>query len=232
MEISATRDQIRDRLLAKVGWATGGAVANHYHELIREASVHVAEECPWASAKREARLTIQADQRYVTYPEGCGATGLLELGLWIPEGSHYRRLTRHLISVVRHSDPTNETGGATDEVTRGEPTWYEPGQQIELYPHPDRAYELKVVYQLSVELTEGSQVAPVDAELILLWAASRAYRQIGDILSAEDCKTTYDKRLHRLKARMQTAFAVPLAEEAGDDDEQDVPRGYYASPVT
>lgn len=231
MEVTATRDQIRARLLAKVGWATGGAVTNHYNELIREASVHVAEACPWASARREARLTIQTDQRYVTYPEGCGATGLLEMGLWIPEGMQYRRLTRHQIGIVRHSDPTNETGGATDEATRGEPVWFEPGEQIELWPNPDRAYELKIIYQLSLELTEGGQVAPVDAELILLWAASRAYRQIGDIVNAEDCEKTYTTRLHRIKARMQTAFAIPLAEEAGDD-EHDVPRGYYASPVT
>lgn len=232
MEITATRDQIRDRLVAKVGWASAGAVTSHYNELIRAASLAVAEACPWATAQRESRVTIQTDQRTVAYPAGCGAAGLIELGLWIPEASQYKRMTRQRIGVVRHSDPTNDTGGATDEATRGEPVWYEPLAQIEVWPHPDRDYELKIIYQLGAELLEGSQVSAVDAELILLHAAARSYRNTGDTDNATACERDYDRRLLRLKARVQTSFNIPLASEAlADDEDDDIPRGYYATPV-
>lgn len=222
---------IRDRLLAKVGWASGGGVTDHYDELIREASVHVADECPWATAKRESRVQIQTDQRFVTYPLQCGAAGIIEIGLWIPEGQQYRRLSRHVISVVRQTDPTNDTGGAADVATRGEPVWFEPREQIEIYPHPDRAYELKIIYQLSVELITGVQTAACDAELILLWAAAKAYRQISDQDNANECMRDYARRLARLRARVQTSFEVPLYSEAMHDEENDSPRGYYATPT-
>lgn len=233
MEISATRDQIRARLVARVGWATGIGVEDHYNELIRAASVHVAEECPWASASREARLAVGIDQRKIAYPAECGATSVQEVGLWLADGLNYKRLTRHKISVVMDSDPTDDIGGADDAVRRGEPIWYEPGEFLEIWPPADKAYEIKLVYTLSVELVTGIQVSPCDAELILLWAAADAYQQIGDRANAEDCRGKYKIRLDKIMRRSQTAFCVPLAPE--DDDEDwggEHQRGFYAAPVT
>jgi hypothetical protein len=232
MEISATRDQIRSRLVAKVGWASAVGVEDHYNELIRSASVQVAEECPWATARREARIPVGVDQRMVPYPDGCGATGIQEVGLWIAAGQFYKRLSRHTISVVRDADPTAEVGGADRQVQLGEPVWYEPGQFIELWPPTDQAYEIKVIYTLTVELTSGAQVSACDAELILLWAAADAYQQIGDVSNANDCRAKYKLRLDKIMRRTQTAFCVPLAPEAMEDEQTTGEhRGFYAAPV-
>jgi hypothetical protein len=226
MEISATRDEIRARLIAKVGWAAAGSVEDHYNELIRAASAHVADECPWATARREQLSTLGVAQATMAYPTGCGATGLQEIGLWTG-GAYYKRLTRHVISVVRNSDPA-EAGGDTSN--RAEPVWYEPGPTIEFWPLPDQAYQIKLIYTLSVELTTGLQVSATDAELILLWAAADAFAQIGDMRAADDCRSKYALRLQRLKSRMQTAFDIPLAAEAANNDEDYAPSGYYGTP--
>ncbi len=230
MEISATRDQIRDRLIAKIGWATAIGVDDHYNELIRAASVHVGEECQWASARREVRVSIGVDQRFLAYPANCGAVGLQEIGLWDANGKFYKKLTRHTIGVVRDTDPTNDLGGVDDEVTRGEPVWYEPGEQIEIYPTADIIYEAKIIYTLSTELTTGLQVSAVDAELILLWASADAYQQIGDEKNASDCRSKYALRLGKIQRRMQTAFNIPLAPEAECDEEWTERPGYYGTP--
>jgi hypothetical protein len=232
MEIYATRDQIRDRLIKMVGWATPGSAASHYDELIRAASVAVADDCRWASAEREARLTVGVDQRYVPYPANCGAAGVREVGLWLADAQYYKPLRRREIKVERDSDPTNDVGGSADEITRGEPAWYEcRSSGIELLPNPDIVYEVKAVYSLTVELTDGAQTAAVDAELILLHAAAEAYQQIEDTANAERCLQRYEKRLEKLKGLMNTARMVSIAPEA-DEDESDGFIGYYATPVT
>lgn len=184
MAIYATRQEIRNRVLSRLGFTTNGSQSPEteakVNEDIRAASLMLANLYKHQYAMMESRVTVGIDQRFVNYPTDCRIGGILSIGVWIEEEGKYRPLKKRPINVSYDDEPTVETGEPGSISGRGTPCIFEQKRQIEIWPRPDKQYELKFDYQASPELIADEQESQFDAECIVLWAMAEYYDHQGD----------------------------------------------------
>jgi hypothetical protein len=218
VEIYLSRQEIRRRVHARLGFVTNDAqapqVLEQHNELIRAAALEVAQACPWVSTKREAFLDVEIDQRYLTYPTGCGPGSIIQLGVWDEGEGRYAALRRGVIPVELDDEPLVEEGEPASVSGRGRPILYEVRDQIELYPRADQAYEVKLDYVISLDLAADDTVSNVDAEAVILASIAEVYAFQQDVAQARFFREKLDERIrklaqgqrHNLKVSRRTSY--------------------------
>lgn len=205
MQIALSRKECRRRMLARLGHTTSDAqaplVLDQFNEWIRAACDEVYTRCEWVRTLRESVLAVGIDQRVVNYPANCGPENIHQIGLWDADADRYLPLRRGIIPVEVDDDPLVIEGEPASVPGRGTPTMYQAKQQIEVWPRPDKAYELKVDHTINPGFASDEQLSIVDAELIILWAMADAFDFQGDADLARTQRQKFANRLGMLAGK-------------------------------
>lgn len=202
MELHLTRSEMRRRMMARLGQSTGeqALVLDQYNEFLRAAVEKVYLRCPWQQSLRESRVSVGIDQRFLNYPTNTDAGGVQQIGRWDATAQRYVPLRRGTIPVTLDDEPLVDIGEPDSVPGRGSPTRYELKTQIEIWPRPDQAYELKVDYLIQPNLEADGDVSVVDAEAAILLAMADAYDFQGDATLAGIQRAKAEERLRDLTA--------------------------------
>ncbi len=204
MEIFVSRQEIRRRVLARLGNVTNGAQAplvnEQYNEFIRSAAEAVAMRCPWQQSMRETFVSVGIDQRLINYPAQTGPGNIQAIGLWDEGSQTYTQLRRGKIPVVLDDEPLVALGEPDSIPGRAQPERYELRSQIEIWPRPDQAYQLKIDHTIHPQMADDNDVSVVDAECIILWAMADAYDFQGDAALAQVQRGKFEERIRLLMA--------------------------------
>lgn len=208
METYQTREEIRRRVQARLGMVSNDDQASQIlvqmNEWIRAACQEVFLRCAWVNTQRETRVDIGIAQRFVDMPDNATAANILQVAIWDADAEEYCVLRRAVIPQQLDNEPVEEAGGDDAEASRARPLLYQPKTQIELWPLPDIAYELKIDHTVSPELATDAGVSIVDAEAIILWTLADAYEFQGDERLANTCRAKFERRIAQLKAQQHT----------------------------
>lgn len=208
METYQTREEIRRRLQARLGYVSNDDQASQvmvqHNEFIRSACQEVFTRCQWVKTQRETRVQIGVAQRFVNMPANTTAGNILQVSIWNAPAQLYHVLRRAVIRQQLDNEPTEAAGGTDAEATRHMPQLYEPKTQIELWPLPDIAYELKIDHTVSPDLLDDADVTIVDAEAVILWAIADSYDFQGDLTLAKIARQKFEARIAKLKALQHT----------------------------
>lgn len=147
---------------------------------IASAVLEVYARCKWAQTEREYLFSVGIDQRFVNYPENCDAGGVMAVAVWRTDEQQYRPLRRKSIPIRIDDEPLVAIGEPDDVNSRGTPYLYHPKKQLEIYPRPDIAYEMKMDYVINPAFTSDEDISVVDSECIILWAMADYYDHQGD----------------------------------------------------
>jgi hypothetical protein len=208
MEVFTSRKEIRRRLQARLGNTTNDTQAplnqEQYNEFIRSAAMEVYSRCSWATAQRESYDSIGIDQRFINYPDGATGSNIIQMAVWDASANRYRPLRRARILIHKDDEPLVATGEPASIAGRGIPTQYEPKTQIEIWPRPDQAYQVKFDHTVNPDFASDEAVSVVDAECIILWATADAFDFQGDNTLAQVSRAKFEKRLGQLRAWSHT----------------------------
>lgn len=208
MEVYASRKEIRRRLQARLGNTTNDAqaplVMEQYNEFIRSAAMEVYTRCSWAAAQRESFADVGIDQRFINYPDNATGGNIIQVAVWDAGSNRYRTLRRARILIHKDDEPVVEEGEPASIAGRGMPTQYEPKKQIEIWPRPDQAYQIKIDHTVNPDLADDNDVSVVDAESIILWSMADAFDFQGDTALAQVQRAKFDKRIGQLRAWAHT----------------------------
>lgn len=209
MEIFATRQEIRRRMNARMGFTTNSSQAplnlEQHNEFIRAAAAQVLQDCPWQNTMRETRVTVGIDQRFLNYPANATGSNILGVAYWNTDQKRYLPILRSRITARHDDEPLVDEGEPASVDNRGSPLLYEPKAQIEIWPRPDQSYELKIDHTVSPQMGSEDELSIVDAELIILAAMADAFEFQGDNNLAGIQRAKYDRRL-RLLCNQQGAM--------------------------
>ena len=140
--------------------------SRHLNALLDEGALTLMTEWNWARTAAEQRISVPLGTRYVTLPAGCQPENIIEAGWW--DGDAYRTLQRYPITVALDNDASSTPSQQYDT-----PLVYQVRDTMELWPIPDVAGEVKITYTVTPQYAADGDTLPLDAEMILLWAAHR-----------------------------------------------------------
>ncbi len=210
-----TRATLRARLRSRLGMSTSDVVmaqtTDQHNELLRGAARYVRDLCNWKRLEIEFEFATVIDQRYYTMPTTSGAGDVIRIARWDTAALQYVTLQERVIMPVL--DTKSDLAGTDDEATRGKPILWEVKSElvgtiatakIELWPHPDAVYSMKVEYRAGgAGFADDVTVSAVDSELILLWAYGDALEIRGDLDLADRQREKFERRRVELNASQQ-----------------------------
>lgn len=193
---------MRRRLMSRLGFTTNDEQApSTMHKMnddIAAATLEVYSRCKWAQTSREYLFSVGIDQRFVNYPTNCDAGGVMALGVWRTDEQQYRPLRRKAIPIRVDDEPLVAIGEPGSVNSRGTPYLYHPKKQLEIYPRPDMAYQMKMDYVINPAFTIDEDISVVDAECIVLWAMADYYEHQGETDLADGRRTRCLERIRLL----------------------------------
>ncbi len=204
MEVYATKLEIRKRVQARLGYVTNSAqsplIQGQIDETIRAAALEIYTRCAWVQTQRETIVAIGIDQRFVDYPDNTTAGNIIAAAIWDDTAKRFCPLRRRPITISQDDEPLVVEGGDASAARRAQPTMYHPKAQIEIWPRPDQAYQLKFDHTVSPDLYDNSTMSVVDAECIILWALADHFEFQQDAQAAKSNREKCELRIRRLRA--------------------------------
>jgi hypothetical protein len=227
LSVFMTRAQIRQAILARMGWSTddqnlSADVVTKVNEFIRQAALVAYDRCKWLQAQREYELVTGIGQIAYNYPAtdingaalATGAGGIVQVTRYDDSSQQYQTLTRAVLRLETRINPT--LGGSDLTAKYATPRRYMPSKQLVIDPAPDKAYTLRVLCESNPDISAGSNpdgnVSVVDAESVIIYATALLKDDDGDkqtaanlALNPDEKNTLFGKRISRLRAAENSA---------------------------
>lgn len=207
---------------AHLGLATGNQLAAAVHEqhiaAVNDAALRVQGECGWANLVARTTVTLGAEQNVLNYPSDSRPGSIR--GVAVYTNDRYYALEPRVLPVQTDTDQEVEEGQPDLERVLGRPNFYQQRDQIYLYPRSDQAYPVRIEYLQRVEMNTDDEVSKVDAQLIVLAAASTVASIMGDKDQAAFYEAKYQERMRTLRGWQSagTRFAVDSEADFAEEE--------------
>lgn len=225
MEVFLAKGEIRRLLRAHLQQSTDEVLATQNREqfdaLINTGLIKAFQDCKWYGANRRITVDVGIGQSKVGYPQDAAAGSVSEAAIQGDSdddlGSGYTKLDRKMIPVQYDTDQEEAAGGTTFTAVQAQPCRFDPrGDFIYLYPPADRAYKLRLDYQVRKTVVEDTDITTCDSYLVLYWALAMACNT--DPIQQKLWQGMYLDRVAMLRGNTATAEVVPMSREADFDE--------------
>lgn len=232
MEVYLQRGELRRLMRNHLQQADDDVLAtqntSQYNALLNTAMLKVFQDCKWYASNRRQTVDVGIGQYKVGYPQDTAPGSITEAAIQgvgdDDLGSGYTKMRRAMIPVQYDTDQEEAAGGDTFTAVQDQPEIFEPrGDFIYLYPPADRAYKLRLDYQVRKQFGDDEDATACDGQLVLYWALALA--TITDPEQRSIWQGMYADRVGQLKANQSTNQAVPLSREADFDESNELAGG-------
>lgn len=162
-----TLQQQRTRLRTRLGYSAANAAAGSMqvilNDILADAQVKLYWSHDWAHLRRYSTVTVGLDQYLIDYPAGANKERISAIS--IQNGTRWSPPLKKGIAPQDYTTQSN----------KGEPTRWEPYEQIELWPIANQLYNVRVFYIKELEeFSEDGNRSSIDHDLIFQLALGMA----------------------------------------------------------